>query len=98
MGWHEPERFPLRVAVRRLVQVVTGSKFVQRLHNEQPVKIVGSHAGVSVGPDGATHQMLEDIALMRVLPNMIVAPGDEYWGREGDEGDSQRMENRVTCD
>lgn len=45
--------------------------------NERPVCIVGSHAGVSVGPDGATHQMLEDIALMRVLPNMIViAPGD----------------------
>lgn len=45
--------------------------------NEQPVKIVGSHAGVSVGPDGATHQMLEDIALMRVLPHMVVvAPGD----------------------
>jgi transketolase len=40
--------------------------------NEQPVKIVGSHAGVSVGPDGATHQMLEDIALMRVLPHMVV--------------------------
>lgn len=45
--------------------------------NEQPVKIVGSHAGVSVGPDGATHQMLEDIALMRVVPHMVVvAPGD----------------------
>ena len=45
--------------------------------NDQPVKIVGSHAGVSVGPDGATHQMLEDIALMRTLPNMVVvAPGD----------------------
>ncbi len=45
--------------------------------NNQPVKIIGSHAGVSVGPDGATHQMLEDIALMRVLPNMVViAPGD----------------------
>lgn len=45
--------------------------------NDQPVKIIGSHAGVSVGPDGATHQMLEDIALTRVLPNMIViAPGD----------------------
>lgn len=45
--------------------------------NDQPVKIIGSHAGVSVGPDGATHQMLEDIALMRVLPNMVViAPGD----------------------
>jgi transketolase len=45
--------------------------------NDQPVKIIGSHAGVSVGPDGATHQMLEDVALMRALPNMIViAPGD----------------------
>lgn len=45
--------------------------------NDQPVKVIGSHAGISVGPDGATHQMLEDIALMRVLPNMVVlAPGD----------------------
>jgi transketolase len=45
--------------------------------NYRPVKVVGSHAGVSVGPDGATHQMLEDIALMRVLPNMVViVPGD----------------------
>jgi transketolase len=41
-------------------------------YNDRPVKIVGSHAGVSVGPDGGTHQALEDIALMRVLPNMIV--------------------------
>ena len=40
--------------------------------NDQPVKLVGSHAGISVGPDGATHQMLEDIALMRALPNMVV--------------------------
>lgn len=45
--------------------------------NDQPVKIIGSHAGVSVGPDGATHQMLEDIAIMRVLPNMtVIAPCD----------------------
>lgn len=45
--------------------------------NNQPVNVVGSHAGISVGPDGATHQMLEDIALMRVLPNMVViAPCD----------------------
>ncbi|MEK7497776.1 MAG: transketolase C-terminal domain-containing protein [Patescibacteria group bacterium] len=45
--------------------------------NDVPVKIVGSHTGVSVGPDGATHQMLEDIALMRSMPNMIViAPAD----------------------
>jgi transketolase len=45
--------------------------------NERPVKVIGSHAGISVGPDGATHQMLEDIAMMRVLPNMVViVPGD----------------------
>ena len=37
-----------------------------------PVKIVGCHTGVSVGPDGATHQALEDIAIMRALPNMTV--------------------------
>lgn len=46
-------------------------------YNNQPVKIVGSHTGLSVGPDGATHQALEDIALMRVLPNMVVVcPAD----------------------
>lgn len=41
-------------------------------YNDRAVKIVGSHAGVSVGPDGGTHQALEDLALMRVLPNMVV--------------------------
>ncbi len=40
--------------------------------NNLPVKVAGAHAGVSVGPDGATHQALEDIALMRVQPNMVV--------------------------
>jgi len=45
--------------------------------NNQPVKIVGAHAGLYTGPDGATHQMLEDVALMRVMPNMVViVPGD----------------------
>ncbi len=45
--------------------------------NDVPVKIIGSHAGLYTGKDGATHQMLEDIALMRALPNMVViAPGD----------------------
>ena len=39
------------------------------------VKIAGAHAGVSVGPDGATHQMIEDIAIMRVMPNMKVLIG-----------------------
>ncbi len=45
--------------------------------NNVPVKIGGLFVGVSVGPDGVTHQMLEDIALMRSLPNMIVlTPSD----------------------
>lgn len=45
--------------------------------NNLPVKIVGGHAGLYTGADGATHQMLEDIALMRVMPNMVViVPGD----------------------
>lgn len=45
--------------------------------NNVPVKIGGAHAGISVGPDGATHQQLEDIAIMRAMPNMIVvAPAD----------------------
>jgi len=44
---------------------------------ELNVKIVATHAGISVGGDGASHQMLEDIALMRVLPNMtVIAPAD----------------------
>ncbi|QQR50209.1 transketolase family protein [Candidatus Nomurabacteria bacterium] len=41
-------------------------------YNDRPVIIVGSHAGISVGPDGGTHQAIEDMALMRVLPNMMV--------------------------
>jgi transketolase len=40
--------------------------------NETDVKIAGAHAGVSVGPDGATHQAVEDIAIMRVIPHMMV--------------------------
>jgi len=41
-------------------------------YNDRKVVIAGSHAGVSVGPDGGTHQAIEDIALMRVIPNMVV--------------------------
>ncbi len=40
--------------------------------NDVPVKIAGAHAGLTVGPDGATHQQLEDMALMRAMPNMVV--------------------------
>jgi len=52
-------------------------------YNNRPVKIAGSHAGVSVGPDGGTHQALEDVALMRVLPRMqILVPADALEARK----------------
>ncbi len=52
-------------------------------YNNSNVKIIGAHAGVSVGPDGATHQAIEDIALMRVIPNMVViAPADVHEARK----------------
>ena len=52
-------------------------------YNDVGVKIAGSHAGVSVGPDGGTHQALEDIALMRVLPNMtVICPCDVHEARK----------------
>lgn len=51
--------------------------------NNVPVKICGMHAGVSVGADGATHQMLEDIGMMRMLPNMtVLAPCDAEEARK----------------
>lgn len=46
-------------------------------YNDRPAVVVGSHAGISVGPDGGTHQAIEDIALMRVLPRMtVISPCD----------------------
>ena len=52
-------------------------------YNDRPVKIVGSHAGVSVGPDGGTHQAVEDIALTRVIPRMVViTPCDSIEARK----------------
>lgn len=52
-------------------------------YNNVNVKIAGSHAGVSVGPDGGTHQALEDIAITRVLPRMIViSPCDALEARK----------------
>ncbi len=51
--------------------------------NNVPVKIAGMHAGISVGPDGATHQALEDLALMRVQPNMtVISPCDAEEARK----------------
>ncbi len=47
------------------------------------VKMIGSHAGISVGPDGATHQAMEDIAITRVLPRMtVLVPGDAIEARK----------------
>ena len=52
-------------------------------YNSFNIKIVASHAGITVGPDGASHQALEDIALMRVIPNMnIIVPCDAPQTRE----------------
>jgi transketolase len=46
-------------------------------YNDRNVKIIGSHAGVSVGPDGGTHQAIEDIAITRVIPNLdVISPCD----------------------
>lgn len=47
-------------------------------YSKANVKIAGAHAGISVGPDGATHQALEDIAITRVLPNMTVIVPCDY--------------------
>lgn len=47
-------------------------------YSKAPIKLCATHSGLSVGEDGATHQMLEDISLMRTIPNMVVlSPADE---------------------
>lgn len=52
-------------------------------YSNHNVKVLGSHAGLTTGPDGATHQALEDIAITRVLPNLVViVPCDEEESRK----------------
>lgn len=52
-------------------------------YNNRQVIIAGSHAGVSVGPDGGTHQAIEDIAITRVIPNMtVISPCDHIEARK----------------
>ncbi|MBN2477682.1 transketolase family protein [Candidatus Micrarchaeota archaeon] len=52
-------------------------------YNDVPVKFHGSHSGLTVGPDGASHQALEDISLLRSLPNMIIlSPADSEEARK----------------
>jgi transketolase len=60
--------------------------------NETNVKIAGAHAGVSVGPDGATHQAIEDIAIMRVIPHMtVVVPCDSVQTKKATIALSERF-------
>jgi transketolase len=60
--------------------------------NETNVKIAGAHAGVSVGPDGATHQAIEDIAIMRVIPHMtVVVPCDSVQTKKATLALSERF-------
>ncbi len=55
-------------------------------YNDSNVKIAGHHAGISVGPDGATHQATEDIAIMRTMPNMkVFVPCDAIEARKATE-------------
>lgn len=55
-------------------------------YNDRKVIIVGSHAGVSVGPDGGTHQAIEDIAITRVIPNLaVIVPCDSIEARKATE-------------
>ncbi len=59
-------------------------------YNDSNVKIAGHHAGISVGPDGATHQATEDIAMMRALPNMkVIVPCDAIEARKATEAAAQ---------
>lgn len=59
-------------------------------YNDSNVKICGAHVGVSVGPDGATHQAIEDIAIMRVLPNMkVIVPCDAVEAKKATAASAQ---------
>ena len=57
------------------------------------VKIAGSHAGISTGEDGATHQCIEDIAIMRAIPNMVVLNPADHWEMR-QTGDRQLQRSR----
>lgn len=61
--------------------------------NNVPVKIVGAHAGLGAGPYGSTHQALEDIAIMRTLPNMVVEIPCDY--EEAKRATSEIAKNKL---
>ncbi|MFA7315731.1 MAG: transketolase C-terminal domain-containing protein [Candidatus Paceibacterota bacterium] len=62
-------------------------------YNDRKVVIAGSHAGISVGPDGGTHQAVEDLALTRVIPNMVViSPCDAIEAKKATIASAQTKE------
>jgi len=63
--------------------------------NNVPVKIMGAHAGISVGPDGATHQQLEDMAMMRAQPNMTVIQACDFEETKKATMDSVKIDGPV---
>ncbi|MBU3668943.1 MAG: transketolase family protein [Candidatus Taylorbacteria bacterium] len=66
-------------------------------YNDQKVIIAGSHAGVSVGPDGGTHQAIEDIAITRVIPNMtVIVPCDAVEAKKATMVSALRKEEGGT--
>ena len=67
-------------------------------YSEIPIKLCATHAGLSVGEDGATHQMLEDISLMRSVPKMVVlSPADEVSTKKIIKGIKEYNEGRIGC-
>lgn len=67
----------------------------QICYSNANVKIIGSHAGLSAGPDGATHQMLEDVAITRALPNTTVISPCDYWEAKKAVKESAKIKGPV---
>ena len=79
-----PERFiNCGIAESNMIGVAAGRAFEQIRNSvaypNLNVKIAGSHAGISTGEDGATHQCLEDIGIMRTIPNMVILNPADHW-------------------
>ncbi len=78
-GFHIAGKIPFTAAYGEFAVGRPFDQIRQTLaYSEVPVKICASHCGITVGPDGATHQSLEDISLMRTLPHMTVATPCDY--------------------
>jgi transketolase len=77
MGLAKAEKVPFATSFAVFNPGLNWSQIRLACYSNSNIKIIGGHAGLATGADGATHQALEDIALMRVLPNMtVLAPAD----------------------